>query len=308
MSFPETATLLYGIGAQKAGTTWVHALLAQSPEVHLPPVKELHYFDTETGLNPLSYTIRLKVLAQVQAALAREAPQPRPETLARLRHITALLSIHGGDARGRHAPYLDYLARGYAGQKVVADLTPAYAILAPATFAEMAALVPRTRFLFILRDPVARMWSQIRMAAGADLARDAPSDAPPAALARAARARAEALIGAGRLPRVERADYARTLAALDATVPPEHLLCLFYEDLFAPETGAGCAARLAAFLGLGPLAPGPRKRVNAGQPLPLPADLEAAFRTAFAPQYAAIRARFGDAVPAAWGRRLARAA
>lgn len=34
-----------GIGAQKAGTTWLHEQLRAHPGIHLPPRKELHYFD-----------------------------------------------------------------------------------------------------------------------------------------------------------------------------------------------------------------------------------------------------------------------
>src|SRR3954452_15598229 len=33
------------IGAQRAGTTWLHRVLRQHPRLWLPPVKELHYFD-----------------------------------------------------------------------------------------------------------------------------------------------------------------------------------------------------------------------------------------------------------------------
>lgn len=34
-----------GIGAQKSGTTWLHAQLACHPDLFLPAEKELHYFD-----------------------------------------------------------------------------------------------------------------------------------------------------------------------------------------------------------------------------------------------------------------------
>jgi len=34
-----------GIGAQKAGTTWLHLNLRRHPGVWLPPVKELQYFN-----------------------------------------------------------------------------------------------------------------------------------------------------------------------------------------------------------------------------------------------------------------------
>ena len=34
-----------GIGAQKSGTTWLHARLSEHPSLFLPDEKELHYFD-----------------------------------------------------------------------------------------------------------------------------------------------------------------------------------------------------------------------------------------------------------------------
>ena len=33
-----------GLGVQKGGTTSLHCLLDQHPQVFLPPVKEVHYF------------------------------------------------------------------------------------------------------------------------------------------------------------------------------------------------------------------------------------------------------------------------
>jgi len=35
-----------GIGAPRAGTTWLHANLKKHPEIWLTPVKEIHYFDS----------------------------------------------------------------------------------------------------------------------------------------------------------------------------------------------------------------------------------------------------------------------
>ena len=44
---PTRATLpdFLIVGAQRSGTTYLHHLLAQHPQVHLPVQKELHYFD-----------------------------------------------------------------------------------------------------------------------------------------------------------------------------------------------------------------------------------------------------------------------
>lgn len=35
------------IGAQRAGTTWLYTQLRRHPNVFLPPLKELHYFDRD---------------------------------------------------------------------------------------------------------------------------------------------------------------------------------------------------------------------------------------------------------------------
>ncbi|MBB3911557.1 sulfotransferase domain-containing protein [Sphingomonas desiccabilis] len=38
------------LGAQKCGTTWIHHVLSQHPEVFIPPAKELHFFNKAAGL------------------------------------------------------------------------------------------------------------------------------------------------------------------------------------------------------------------------------------------------------------------
>ena len=40
-----------GIGAQKAGTTWLHRSLQAHPQIWMPREKELHYFDEKIRLN-----------------------------------------------------------------------------------------------------------------------------------------------------------------------------------------------------------------------------------------------------------------
>lgn len=42
-----------GIGAQKAGTTWLHAMLSQHPSLKLPNAKELHYWDKQYPHAPI---------------------------------------------------------------------------------------------------------------------------------------------------------------------------------------------------------------------------------------------------------------
>lgn len=42
-----------GIGAQKAGTTWLHEMLSQHPQLILPAAKELHYWDKQFPTSPV---------------------------------------------------------------------------------------------------------------------------------------------------------------------------------------------------------------------------------------------------------------
>lgn len=44
-----------GVGAQKAGTTSLHAWLRQHPQIFLPALKEVHYFDLQHGKGPRWY-------------------------------------------------------------------------------------------------------------------------------------------------------------------------------------------------------------------------------------------------------------
>ena len=41
-----------GVGAARSGTTWLARCLAEHPQVWVPPVKELHYFDNDTVYEP----------------------------------------------------------------------------------------------------------------------------------------------------------------------------------------------------------------------------------------------------------------
>lgn len=292
--FPDDATMFFCIGGQKAGTTWLYEYLARSPEVHFSPNKELHYFDGIAGRARLSLQIRIDIVRKMAAKLDADTGKLDRKALRQLRQTANLLNIYTGEEGGgarRHGPYLNYLLAGRRGQKVVADITPSYATLDAEHFADMAS-IGRAKFLFILRDPVARMWSQIRMGTAWHL----PRGFTPEDHAAACRKHAETLFESGRIHKLERADYARTMAELERAVPEERRLYVFYEDIFDGDA----VTRICDFIGIRPLPADTDTRVNEGSSVPLPDDLRAAFRAAFEPQYQAMSARFGDALPARW--------
>ena len=62
--------LLFGIGATKAGTSWLHRYLAGHPDCALRSIKELHFFDTAT--DPDAHGWYLSDLDRKGEALAAE--------------------------------------------------------------------------------------------------------------------------------------------------------------------------------------------------------------------------------------------
>jgi len=129
--------------------------------------------------------------------------------------------------------YFDHFAELLSAPRaaITADVTPAYAALPASALARIrggfAARGIRVKAVFLMRDPVERAWSALRMyrrkgllpgildGAGDDdalLARFAQSDHA-----------------------LRRGRYEHTVEALDRTFAPEEIYFGFYEDLFEPE-------------------------------------------------------------------------
>jgi hypothetical protein len=277
--FAAPGTLLFGIGAQKAGTTWLCAFMAAHPSIHMARGKELHYWNSVRP--PHDAFPRQEGVRALQAA--RAAGQAQAVAYAELR-----LAMHG-DGAPPHARYADALFAGYAGQPVVCDFTPAYARLTTPTFREMAALAADVRFVFLMRDPVDRLLSGLRMQlrwlrGGAEPDGAALAAAVGAALDNPAD------------PHVARSRYDVTLRQVQAAVPERRLFCGFFETLFdQAETD-----RLCSFLGVGPRRADVAARVHAGgAAADLPPGVLARAASVLAPAYAFVRGNFRN-VPAAW--------
>jgi hypothetical protein len=285
--FPETTKFVYCIGAQKAGTTWLYETLRTSNQIYFSRNKELHYFNVIAGKSEQVFNLRINTAKTLAKELAPERGPKNRRSLEILTELSDLLSIYTDEA-GRHDAYLSYIARGFSGQPVICDITPAYAILDAKDFAEMRSL-GETYFIFILRDPIDRMWSQIRMAVNADTTQIGDFQT-------ACEARAQHLIDSNRLSKLERANYRRTMRELEAVIPMSRIKYVFYEDLFHAHT----MRDICAFLGIMPIAPKTDLRSNTGRHAMLPEHLKDRFRAAFAPQYEFILGRFGSATPARW--------
>lgn len=278
------------VGAAKAGTSWLHSQLSAHPDCHLRSIKELHYFD---ALDEGTLSRNLERIRSRQRALLERTSgglNATPEQARRIEDGADWLDVL---ERGEEDPdrYLGYLTKGAAPGQVVGEATPAYALLSSDRLARIARMTSDVRFLYLLRDPVDRLWSHVRMIAGR---RDSDGVVTPR---RCERILARTISGE-ETQIVRRSDYAGALRRLAEAVPGGKLLVEVFEEMVQ---GDGFA-RICDFLGIGRARPSPVP-VHQGQSLAMTPDQRRRAAHWLAPQYDAAHLALGR-MPAAWGREV----
>ena len=270
------------VGAQKASTTWLTAVLSQHPDIFTTPVKEIHYFDHVRGISPhLSDRKRRQRFRKYLQRLAFDWPR-------------------FGDYRSQWGWYRAYMQspiddawyeglfshRG--GARLAGEATPEYAILGEEGFRHIKRLAPDAKAIFVMRNPLDRhgrsfsISSRRRTRAGPareTTRRDAFWDSEYSVLMR---------------------DYPKTIDALIAVFGADRVKFLFFEDV---HTDRGAAIRsLCAFLGVA-FEPGYFSKLddrkNVSPPLAIPSELRAKLIEQTRDIAEGVRDRLGD-IPQSW--------
>jgi len=258
-----TGTFLLGLGAQKAGTAWLHRYLESSPQCDPGFRKEYHVWD------------------------AVDLPSGRV--------VRERIEKQGGDrARFLTDPehYFDYFTGLLAGgARLTADITPAYAGLSPERLASIrdgfASRGVRPVAVYLMRDPVERVWSAVRM----DVRRK--NITQPGAV----EYRLRKVSDDDQYDRRTRYDAA--IAKIDGTFGRDGAFYGFYERLF----DSGTLRELCDFLGLDFVEPDFGREVNVSpkEDGELSEDTVRVLVARFAPVYEAVASRFPDVdLPAIW--------
>jgi hypothetical protein len=257
-----------GIGAQRAGTTWLHHHLSRHPDVWIPPVKEVHYFDRSPRYPTPNWLAESdpwrRLLLQFPFDLKLRRKLARSFTRALRSRAFRSFAWHCRYAFGRYddAWYRSLFRDGRG--RLRGEITPAYGVLDDADVAHVAALFPSIRIIFVMRHPVERFWSSVRLM-GAD------------------RLPLERLLELPSQPNYAlRGDYLHALSTWTRHISPGRVFTGFFDDI--EEAPAAFYARVSAFLGLKPLSLAPkdaRRRVNAAAS----ADMPPALRRAVAARY-----------------------
>ena len=259
------------IGAQRAGTTWLHRVLRQHPSLWLPPVKELHYFDrletTRTILDPKERRrVGLKQLLSLDPWLVSYWLRARSdEWYARL--------------------FRDAKAKGL----VAGEITPAYATLDETVLRRIKGLNDNIKLIFVMRDPVERAWSAVNNAAKKGI--DASTVEKSIKRARESGAAA-------------RSAYGDTIRRLEAVFPASQVHYCFFEDL--RDRPEALTSDLFSFLGVEPVPPTPVQlpqavNVAAGSK-PIPPEFSRTMARDYLPMVGDLCRRF-DGPPQRWRAR-----
>jgi hypothetical protein len=268
---------LLGVGAQKAGTTWLHEYLASLPEVDLGFMKEYHVFDQNHVLDTTPG--RKKRFENYLNSFLGSDP----------------LSIRH-KFRRNHKHYFSSFRKLVDSPDqvfITGDITPSYAALPVKVLRYIKSSLEkngfRARVIFLMRDPVARCMSANRMYSSPRLL-DSPGDAA---------LEAELLAKKYQQTRFQiRTRYDQTITNLEQVFTPDELYLGFYEELFSDKA----IAEICSFLEL-PFRPGKYQQVVHGSLVKseLPETIKSEVRSYYSQVYDFVLNRFGqDRVKKLW--------
>lgn len=154
------------IGAQKAGTTWLYNCLKEHPQVYLPLIKELNFFN-EIEANKSTWKHRLfdsfwlnkkwrKVL--IYCILNILIFRKIKDSLWVLKYIFLGRKIENIEK------YIKLLLRTPKESAILTgDITPNYNSIKLKNIKKINASLPNIKLIFIMRNPVYRDWSAAKM-------------------------------------------------------------------------------------------------------------------------------------------------
>jgi len=211
-----------GIGAQKAGTTTLARYLSAHPDVHMPAIKEMHFFnmiDDTTGHLVRRVTDDLRRRHRRLSIISKQQSQDLDtfaDLMAGVRSVAERYEI-GTDPQ----KYREMLAGRGATATLCGEITPAYATLNRTGMARIAQTLDRPKIIFILRNPVDRFLSQIKHGQS-QLASVQQKPADPRSLL-------------ARQNLTLRSRYNETLGIVTELFPSEDILVDYFENMVGPQ-------------------------------------------------------------------------
>lgn len=150
------------IGAQKSATSWLNEVLKQHPQIWLPPVKELHYFDHNYVTDNQNWT-KAHITSGVKQSLFWYCNNLANKDNFDIGFVKYLSSYVGQDMFTEKW-YKRIYRRGHLKNMVRGDITPEYSTIPMEGIEYVKELLGEDlKLIYIIRDPVSRGLSQFKM-------------------------------------------------------------------------------------------------------------------------------------------------
>jgi len=250
---PERYPDFMCIGAPRAATTWLHTKLRADPQVFLPKMKELHFFDEERKGSPND-----------TSGLIWYRP------------------FYFDMSNPAHFRWYG-LQFSSAGVAVKGDITPDYSLLSAERVKLIHRKIPGLRIIYILRNPIERAWSGLRKSIWYQKGADEIAAKDPRWLARTIM-HPEVL---------ERGNYRHAIETWGSIFPETNMMILFYDDILANSAAVLAKVYAFLSLRQPAAgSPDIGSRVNAAPELPMPKEIRAKLEVYYRDQIFYLQTRF----------------
>ena len=281
---------ILGVGAQKAGTTWLASQLEKASFFSNGGIKEFHVFNKLITKNrKTNNKTRLGKQANINRHIKRRLKQDK-ELLISQRVLMRL-------SPSSYFDFFDYLYLRQPDVSHVGDITPAYSTLSIDRLSLIRDGLAEKKFspkiIFLMRDPVERVWSQLRMNNRFKFERTKIKSTPQQEFKQLQKFYKSNSC-------INRTQYEIISKKLESVFKPHEIYYGFYETLFTQTE----MNRLTNFLECPTMTPdfgevvhaSPKSKTELHGLNQLLQDI----RAFYAPTYTWARVRFANAVPDAW--------
>ena len=271
LNFRRNKPTFLGIGAQKAGTSWLFANLRQHPGVMMAPWKEVQYFSHIFCEEHRGWTEQhtRRAIGEIIKQRVIHARRPSRRRLARL------LRLVDPDYMFTERWYFDVFSLDSAKGRVVGEVSPEYSTIPVRGIDHIKQLLGPVKIIYIVRHPVRRALSQMRMN-----------------VQRSGEENPDWLEQAKRPVILNRGDYATYVPRWEAAFGDDLLIIPFGDIATEP---AGVIARVESHLNIAPYSgyTGLEKKHHVSMAAQIPADAIAYLDEVLEPQCAFLREHFG---------------
>lgn len=231
-----------GIGAPRSGSSWLHTMLSNHPDIWLPPIKEVHYFDSIdptidefSHVDSLAFRLKWKFINRAKHyagyCLKDFIEETKNKAQPDLRWDYSFFKP-GGSLDW----YRELFNRPQESSSIKGEITPAYIMLGSDMIKTIKEQLNVKKIILFLRNPIYSTWSSVEKQA-----RDGYMQSGNNSL--------EDLIRRARSPRLlRRYGYADNLSRWLSHYNQDDIFIGFFEEL--EQDPASLLSRIFSYLGV----------------------------------------------------------